>query len=797
LNYFFIFCYDDSVEKMMEMEKELYCLDPILSTIIENSDEAIIIVQDKKIQFCNKTFLNLLQFSKKNIHLEDLKEFFHPDDFDMVMTRHQQRLHDEPIPSRYTFRVINQQKRLIYLEIHSLKIDWYGKPAILSFLSDCSDQTYAVNQLHQSELFKKKLLDFSPLGILFIDPKGYVTYENQAMKTMMGVPQQQESPIFNQNILHLPGIAKSGIIPLLAKALKGKPVRKKNIVYRSLMGKRLNLEIYCAPISDSANQITGIIIQAIDTTHRHQMEQALIESEQKFRQLFENSPFGMIILNHQRRITEINQQITQMLGYSLKEMKGSKLSGYIDDEDRNVYKELINHLYQRQIPQFQHQIRFIDNYRQSIWMNQSSILIHDTSKKTVNGLIILENISIQRQGIIEKEKLEAQLRKSQKMEAIGTLAGGIAHDFNNILSIINGYTELLMDEIGNNSTAKKYIQQMLIASRRAKGLIQQILTYSSQGEPHSSELLLPPFIKESLKLIQASTPANIQIYSHIKNIQQPVLADPTHIHQIILNLCVNANDAMAENGGTLRISLDEVSLSAKDIGSKDLQPGIYQRLTVSDTGHGISETVKSRIFDPYFTTKKPGKGTGMGLSLVHRIVKKYGGDITVTSNVGIGTTFQVYFPVPALPFLHIQPHESLLEHGKADKHTTIHILFVDDEPQIVEIANMILSASGFTVTATKSSPEALELVKKNPMHYQLVITDMSMPTLTGIQLAKEIHQIRQELPIILCSGYNDSINQNTYQTYNIQYFIQKPFVKKDLLDGINFVLNKAKKGITP
>jgi len=370
----------------------------------------------------------------------------------------------------------------------------------------------------------------------------------------------------------------------------------------------------------------------------------------------------------------------------------------------------------------------------------------------------------------EKHELEEQLRHTQKIEAIGTLAGGIAHDFNNILAGIMGYTELALLDAPQGTLLQRNLDEILTVSRRAVDMVKQILTFSRKSRQEQEPIYISLIIKEALKMLRASLPSTIEIRQNIETSLTPVLANPTQIHQVLTNLCTNAAHAMRDNGGVLEISLADVAIE-EDASAQypDLNPGKYQRLTVSDTGHGMSPVLKERIFEPFFTTKKPGEGTGMGLAVVHGIAKSHDGSVAVHSEQEKGTTFQVFFPTvdSAAVTEHVYP--DTIPVGKEL------ILLVDDENALVDIGCQTLENLGYQVIAKTSSTEALEAFRAQPEEFDLVITDMTMPNMTGVDLAKEIMRIRSDMPIILCTGFSDSISEDEALALGIREFTMKPF----------------------
>ncbi len=388
----------------------------------------------------------------------------------------------------------------------------------------------------------------------------------------------------------------------------------------------------------------------------------------------------------------------------------------------------------------------------------------DAAGTIIAGMESVRDISVQK-------KLEEQLVEAQRMEAIGTLAGGIAHDFNNILTPILGYSELALTRITPDHPLGSDLQQIIKAALRAKDMIQQILAFSHQTPQEPKPLQPHLMIKEALKLLRASLPATIEIREEISTKGGAIMADPTQLHQIVMNLCTNAYHAMRESGGRLGVRLYQTNISKKDckIGNVKLVPGKYFHLEISDTGPGIERKNLSRIFEPYFTTKGKGEGTGLGLFIVHGIVKSFKGQITVVSQPGEGTCFHIYLPMIAQQLtLEDFLLKSPLPTG-AEK-----VLVVDDEETITAMLKSILSHLGYEVIVTNSSEEALQLLSTSQAAFDLLITDMTMPNLTGLELIAKALDIHPDLPVILCTGYSELVSEEQARALGIHHYLMKP-----------------------
>ncbi|MGO9138758.1 MAG: PAS domain S-box protein [Syntrophales bacterium] len=408
-----------------------------------------------------------------------------------------------------------------------------------------------------------------------------------------------------------------------------------------------------------------------------------------------------------------------------------------------------------------------------------------TSELKAMNKQLKREVTERRQAEQQRRAFEQRLRRAEKMEAIGTLAGGIAHDFNNILSAIVGYTEIALMETGDDDRLGHYLNRVLKASARAKDLVKQILAFSRQQEQERKPVLVVPIIEEAIKLLRSSLPSTIELTQNVTDESVMVLADPSQIYQVVMNLCTNAAHAMRETGGALDIQLVRETIEpSRMLRSLNLTAGDYAKLTVTDTGHGIDPSIMDRIFDPFFTTKGPGEGTGLGLSVVYGIARNLDGSIDISSEPGKGTIVTAYFPL-------IEPEELKREQvTEAIPGGSERILFVDDEAVLVEWGDIMLRSLGYLVTPRASSIEALEAFRANPHGFDLVITDMTMPNMRGDQLSTEILRIRSDIPIILCTGFSEMISEEKAAIIGIRQFIMKPIDKRKLADTIRKALRQ-------
>ncbi len=506
-------------------------------------------------------------------------------------------------------------------------------------------------------------------------------------------------------------------------------------------------------------------------------QEALQESEGRFREIFNAVNEAILIYDSVTGyITGINQAMLDMYGYTQKEathLTAGDLSGgeppYSQNDAMTVLKKAID-----EGPQlFEWMARRKDG--NLFWVEVAMKSTTIGGQGMVLGVI---------RDISERKKLEEELFQAQKMEALGTLAGGIAHDFNNILAAIVGYSELVKTHVKDDLKATSYLDGSLKAAFRAGDLVKQILTFSRGTEHKKMPLQISPVIKETLKMLRSSIPTTIEIKKNIQS-QGIVMADPTQIYQIIMNLCTNAYHAMRETGGTLGVSLKDVAVPDKGIPGLEITQGEYIQLEVSDTGHGMDEDTKNKIFEPYFTTKEPGEGTGLGLAVVHGIVKSHNGIITLYSEPEQGTTFHVYLPT-------VMTEEAVMvptQDKKPLKGGDERIMLVDDEMNIVTFTKDALEKFGYHVTPFTNAVQAFQDFERHPDRYDIVITDMTMPYMTGTELAKKLIEIRSDVPIILCTGYSELVHREKAYAMGITEYLEKPVIMENMIRTVRRVLS--------
>ncbi|KGM43803.1 hypothetical protein JY97_04875 [Alkalispirochaeta odontotermitis] len=512
--------------------------------------------------------------------------------------------------------------------------------------------------------------------------------------------------------------------------------------------------------------VRGIII---DISDRKKAEEALRESETRYRTLFEKSTDAIFVVERKTgRYLDANASALQLTGRSLPELK--RLTAW------DVSPEGV-----------EERIKIISESNEAEDLGNVTYHRPDGS----NRVAVLNTVPLDSEAVIgiarditDELAMEDHLRQAQKMEAIGTLAGGIAHDFNNILSAILGYSELALADLPADDATRIKMEAIHSSGERARDLVAQILAFSRKDEQVRSPVKLHLIIEDALKLLRPAIPTTIDIQTQL-NSKCLVLGNPSRLHQIIMNLCTNAYQAMLETGGTLKINLSEILMAGDAAAKARIPAGSYGKLIVSDTGMGIPPADIERIFDPYFTTKEKGKGTGLGLAAVHGIVNSHGGAILVESKVGQGTRFNVYLPLASKQRVMQEQAESRIVGGHEK------ILLVDDENNTLEVEKEMLKKLGYIVAARNSAADALALFAGQSDQFDLVITDMTMPKMTGDKLTGELRKIRPDIPVILCTGYSELIFKEKAESLGIRGFMMKPVTMQQLSVMIRSVLDNT------
>ncbi|MFH1154835.1 MAG: transporter substrate-binding domain-containing protein [Pseudomonadota bacterium] len=523
----------------------------------------------------------------------------------------------------------------------------------------------------------------------------------------------------------------------------------------------------------------GVTFTALDITDRNRARQELMQSERRYRGIVEDQTELILRVDDRKSITFVNNAFCRFFEMGREELENRPLAEVLPQEIQGLFI-LAGDGLTADAPVKSYDSEGRNRSGKPFWIHWSMRRLFDDSGSPTE-------VQAVGQDMTERRHLEDRLRQSSKMEAIGTLSGGIAHDFNNILGIIMGNAELAMVNLSEDAKVHRFIKEVLTASLRARDLVGQLLAFSRKTESKKKPVDMAGIVTESLKMLRATIPASVEFKTVLAGDLPQVMADTTQIHQVMINLCTNAADAMVLEGGLIAIRLERVFLD-NGTDHPDLPEDDYVRLTVTDTGHGMSQDILDRIFDPYFTTKAVGKGTGLGLSVTHGIVKNHGGSIRVTSRKGKGTAVEVLLPVLKTRVHQAPDAVRLIAEGRE------RILFVDDEEALVTLFKHRLQKLGYTVEGSTDPVWALNLIKADPGCIDLLITDMTMPKLTGDRLVTEARRLHPDLPAILCTGFSETMSEETARGLGINRYLEKPVETAVLAEAIREVLDGGSKG---
>ena len=624
---------------------------------------------------------------------------------------------------------------------------------------------HILEELHRSQDYLEKLVSHANVPIAGWDPATRITLINPAFEHLTGYTSHE---ILGKKLkLLFPESNRKESIIKIENALSGEYWKSLEIPILHKNGNILTIVWNSSNIyAKDGMTVLFTMAQGYDITERKQTEEALRESEEKYRSMMESMDDAVYICSSDFRIEYMNPAMIKRTGYDGTGEACYKCIHGLEEKCPWCKQEKVmkgeNSNYEMVSPK--------DNKTYHI---SNSFIVH--TNKSVSMLKIFRDIT-------ELKKMERQIQRGQRIESLGILAGGIAHDFNNILFPIMGNTEMLMGDVPEESSFRDSLNEIYTSALRARSLVKQIVTLSCQNTVELKLLKLHPIVKEALKLLRSTIPANIDIKQDINADCGLIKADATQIYQIVMNFGTNAYHAMENTGGELTVSLKKIELGELDLINPDMKPGTYACLMVADTGMGINKDILEKIFDPYFSTKKQDKGTGMGLSFVHNIVKNMKGGIQVFSNPGKGTKFYVYLPV-----VESASEQQMIQIKEPIPGGTERIMIVDDENIIIKTERKMLERLGYQITSFSSSIEALEAFRMNSDKFDLIITDMEMPNKSGDKLSVEMIKIRPDIPILLFSSIG-IISDEEMASLGIKDFILKPIIMKEFAQKIREVL---------
>ncbi len=630
-------------------------------------------------------------------------------------------------------------------------------------------------EIVRSKIYANNIIQSMMDMLIVIDLDGRIRTVNRSTLDVLGYAEKdltgKDFSIILDEKDFLQNLIQQGAIGYKEKTLSAKDAGKIPVILSGSVMRGNNEEV------------EAVVCVAKDITKQNQANNLLQERTDHLRLAIKAASMGEFEWNITEDILTWSEETLQMFGTTADEF-GGNLQAYLAfiplESRKEVEKKINEYMKEKHISDdliFDHEI--IRGDGKSAWIEVRSRLFRDDKSRPLR----FSGIGIE---ITKRKQSEDALRQAQKMESVGTLAGGIAHDFNNILGGIIGYTELSKDDTPDDSPVQAYLDEILRSTKRSSELVRQILTFSRKSSEELKLIKISPIIKESIRLLRATLPATTEIRQNISDSVGVIKANQTQIHQIMMNLGTNAYHAVGEHG-LIDVMLASVTITEADINEKiNLNPGSYVKLTVQDNGNGIDPSNIDRIFEPYFTTKEVNKGTGMGLSVTHGIVSSHGGKITVESRLGKGTVFDIYLPQVTAAHADMAGSSAEIIFG------TGHILFVDDEKTLTDIAQRMLSSLGYTVSIANTAIKALKVFKENTAAFDLIITDQTMPKMTGYALAREILEIRPDIPVILATGYSQKISEEEAKKIGIKAYVDKPLTKAMISKAIHNVLNNSR-----
>jgi PAS domain S-box-containing protein len=720
----------------------------------------------------------MLGYEREELIGKPVSDLVAPESRDEVAARQREGV-NEP----YEHIALRKDGSVFSVEVRARSMQYRGRTVRFSILHDLTQRKKAEAVLRERESYFRSLVENAQDLITVVDELGIIQYQTPSAVDVLGY--QPEERIGKSLFEQVHPDDRESAIRLFTEGVKS-PGEPRSSISRARHrdGTWRVLESIGTAYRKEDGSLIGVI-NSRDITERVEAEEALRESEARYRGVVEGQTEFIVRWLPDGTRTFVNQAYCDFFGVPREELIGTNIFPLIAEEDCEAVQAKIDGITPDR-PAATDVHRVIRPDGAVAWQEWTDRGIFDDDGNVVEFQSVGRDITEQVQADEDRQRLEAQLRQGSKMEALGTLAGGIAHDFNNMLMVIQGYSELVRDEVERDAPASKRIDQVLKAAERARDLVRQILVYSRQSEPELAATDLHEVVREAVRLLRATLPTTIEIRDRLEIGTAKVLADASQIHQVILNLGSNASHAMRDQGGVLEVTLEGVEVDeslAEELGS--VAVGSYAKLVVRDTGCGMDSEVIERIFDPFFTTKEVGQGTGLGLSMVQGIVTKHDGTIDVETELGKGTAFHIYLPLVEEGAQRISNPPGTIPAGSE------RVLFVDDEEQLASLGEMMLGPLGYTTTIRTGSKEALELFRSRPSDFDIIVADYTMPHMTGVELARECKRVQPDIPIILATGFAETLAEDMVARENITSFIAKPYRAADLARAIRDVFDGA------
>lgn len=643
---------------------------------------------------------------------------------------------------------------------------------INQFVSLSTEVAIALDESRNVELRLRAAVESAPSGLLMVDTQGRLVLVNREIERLFGYPREE---ILGKSVdLLVPELMREGHEKHRSEFLKAPKVRSmgagRDLYGRRKDGSQVPVEIGLTPVATEEGLF--VLSSVVDITARRQ-------AEERFRAAVESSPAGMVMVDAQGRIVLVNREVERMFGWERDELMGKSIEMLVPARFHAVHPGYREGFFQKPDTRSMGAGRDLFGLRKDA--TEIPVEIGLNPIETDHGMYVLSSIvDISRRKTEEEERaaLEQQLRQAQKLEAVGTLAGGVAHDFNNILSGIQGFAELLADEL-KSEEARSDLESLHVFIQRGKSLVQKIQAFSRRQEAVRKPMSLEGLVRETESFLRSSFPPQIRVDARTHPTTPRVLADSSALYQVFMNLGLNAGQAMPA-GGALSIEVESVYL--KDSRVRDhphLREGPYVAVSVRDTGPGIDPEIQSRMFEPFFTTKRPGEGIGLGLAIVHGIVREHGGDVEVESTPGEGTTMRVLLPAVETEEVAVLEEIAALPRSEGQR-----ILYVDDEKELAGIGKRRLERLGYQVVAMGDPVEALELFRNEGGRFDAVVSDYLMPRMNGLELAAALVRIRPEVPVVLLTGFVDDLPEETIRAAGVDELLQKPATTRDLVEAL-------------
>ncbi len=681
--------------------------------------------------------------------------------------------------------IVRDDGEILFLQNTSLPVQFRNETAVLLMSVDITERKRVEKALRESERKWRNILVSTPqIGISF-DPQARIVFANEHLLKLTGWKRRE---IIGRDWfeMFIPEYIREEVRKVFQTTISQKDALdfsnyENEILTRS--GDLLNIAWSNVVNKDSEGNVSEITCLGVDLTERRKAENEIRKQKRLFETMFNTIPDGVVITNTRREIQLANKGVETTFGYRPEDLLGKSTEMLYANQSK--YREAGSAVFDKNAkkPGDLYITRYRKKSGQEFTGETFGAKLLDENNQWIGNLGIMRDIT-------EREQAEMRVQQAQKMESIGNLAGGIAHDFNNILFPIIGIAELLLEDLPKDSQEYENAQEILRAGKRGSDLVNQILAFSRQSAHQLIPVRAQQILREVLKLMRATIPSYIEIHEDIQSDCGLMMANPTQIHQVAMNIITNAFHAMESDGGKITVKLKEVTLESGELPGSFLESGRYAVLSISDSGHGMSADLLTKIFEPYFTTKEQGKGTGLGLAVAYGIVKEHKGEIKVYSELGKGTTFNIYLPVMSRPS-GMESHDATeVNHSGHER-----ILVVDDEAAIAKLEKQMLERLGYKVTSRVNSLEAVEVFKARPDDFDVVVTDMTMPHLTGDQLVRELRMIRPDIPVIICTGFSERINAGKAEKIGIQGFLMKPILKAELSRIVRKVLDEARRSV--